>query len=130
MTTGTLGRLYRHREIVCRQGDAGDCLYVVQEGEVEVIDESAGFEVLLRIAGKGELFGEMAVFERDTRSATVRARGNARILTIDKKNFLTRINEDPSLAFKLVERMSRRVRELSTEVVRLRRQLAERASPE
>ncbi len=124
MTTGELGRVYHDREIVFRQGDIGDCLYVVQEGEVEVIDESGGRETLLRVAGFNEMFGEMAVFEREKRSATIRARGEARILTIDKKNFLRRINEDPSLAFNIVQTMSRRVRELSAEVVRLRRQLA------
>lgn len=124
MTTGELGRVYRDREIVFRQGDIGDCLYVVQEGEVEILDESGGRETLLRVAGRNELFGEMAVFERETRSATVRARGDARVLTIDKKNFLRRINEDPSLAFNIVQTMSRRVRQLSAEVVRLRQQLA------
>lgn len=124
MTSGALGRVYEDGQIVFRQGDVGDCLYVVQEGQVEVIDESGGSETLLRIAGPNELFGEMAVFERETRSATIRARGRTRILTIDKKNFLRRVNEDPSLAFNLVERMSHRVRELSAEVVQLRRQLA------
>lgn len=123
MTTGELGKIYHDGEIVFRQGDVGDCLYVVQDGEVEVIDESGGRETLLRVAGRNELFGEMAVFEREKRSATIRARGEARILTIDKKNFLRRINEDPSLAFNLVQRMSRRVRELSAEVVRLRHRL-------
>jgi CRP/FNR family transcriptional regulator len=123
MSTGALGRIYQDGEVLFRQGDIGDCLYVVQEGQVEILDESGGRETLLRVAGKDELFGEMAVFERERRSATVRARGEARILTIDKKNFLRRINEDPSLAFNLVERMSRRVRELSTELVRLRQQV-------
>jgi CRP/FNR family transcriptional regulator len=115
--------LYHDREIVFRQGDVGDCLYVVQEGQVEVLDETDGRETLLRLAGKDELFGEMAVFERERRSATVRARGTVRILTIDKKNFLRQINEDPSLAFNLVQRMSQRVRDLSAELVRLRQEL-------
>ncbi|MCK5407408.1 MAG: cyclic nucleotide-binding domain-containing protein, partial [Candidatus Krumholzibacteria bacterium] len=64
--------------------------------------------------------GEMAIFEREVRSASVRARGEARVLTLDKKNFLRRINEDPSLAFRIVQAMSGRIRELSKEVARLR----------
>ena len=123
MTSGWLGRIYEDGEVVFRQGDPGCCLFVVQEGEVEVVDDSAGRETVLRVAGRDELFGEIAVFQHETRSATVRARGRTRILTIDKKNFLRRINEDPSLAFNLVERMARRVRELSAEVVRLRQRL-------
>jgi CRP/FNR family cyclic AMP-dependent transcriptional regulator len=123
---GALGRAYQAGEVVVRQGDEGDCLFVVQEGELEVVREEAGKETLLRVVGKDELVGEMAVFERTRRSATVRARGPARVLTLDKKNFLRRINEDPSLAFRIVETMSRRVRELSSQVVELRRQLAEK----
>jgi len=124
MTTGALGKVYADGEIICRQGDVGDCLYVVQEGEVEVVHESNGRETLLHVAGRNELLGEMAVFEREARSATIRARGQARLLTIDKKNFLRRVNEDPSLAFNLVELMSRRVRELSKEIAQLRHQVA------
>ncbi len=125
MGNGSLGKPYRDGEVVFRQGDTGDCLYVVQEGEVEILDEKNGRETLLRVAGRNEMIGEMAIFERETRSATVRARGNARLLTIDRKNFLARINEDPSLAFRIVETMSRRVRELSGEVVTLRNRLRE-----
>jgi len=95
-------------------------MYVVQEGEVEVYTERDGEEVSLAIRKAGELIGEMAIFEREVRSASVRARGEARVLTLDKKNFLRRINEDPSLAFRIVQAMSGRIRELSEEVARLR----------
>jgi len=123
---GALGRTYLDGEVVVRQGEEGDCLFVVQEGQLEVVREEQGRETLIRMVGKDELFGEMAVFERQRRSATVRARGPARVLTLDKKNFLRRVNEDPSLAFRIVETMSRRVRELSAQVVELKRQLAEK----
>lgn len=81
--------------------------------------EQDGRETLLRVAGEGELIGEMAIFERGPRSATVRALGEVRALTVDKKNFLKRINDDPSIAFRVVQTMSRRVRELSAEIARL-----------
>jgi CRP/FNR family transcriptional regulator len=119
MSEGALGKVYHDREIIVRQGEAGDGLFVVQEGQLEILSENGGRETRLRVAGKGELIGEMAVFERQVRSATVRALGEARVLTVDRNNFLRRINEDPSLAFRIVETMSRRIRELSGEVVRL-----------
>jgi CRP-like cAMP-binding protein len=128
LTAGALGRAYGDGEIVVRQGDVGDFLFVVQEGQLEVVREDGGRETIIRLLGKDEFFGEMAVFERQERSATVRARGPARVLTLDKKNFLRRINEDPSLAFRIVETMSRRVRELSAQIVELRRQLAGKGS--
>lgn len=124
---GELGRTYRDGEIVIREGDVGDCLYVVQEGQLEVVRQVDGHESVIRLVGKNELVGEMAVFYRERRSATVRARGAVRVLTLDKKNFLRRINEDPSLAFRVIETMSRRVRELTDEVVKLRGE--QRAAP-
>jgi len=119
---GDLGRVYRDGEVLVRQGDAGDCMYVIQEGEAEIYMERDGKEILLRTADAGEVIGEMAIFERVVRSASVRAKGEMRALTVDKRNFLKRINEDPSLAFRLVKLMSKKIREMSDEVARLRSQ--------
>ncbi len=119
-TTGALGKVYQDGEVIVRQGEVGDCMYVIQEGQVEVVLEKDGEEVRLAVRGEGEFFGEMAIFEREVRMATVRALGQARVLTIDKKNFLRRIHKDPSLAYHIVQTMSRRIRELSAEVAQLK----------
>ncbi len=119
MEAGALGRLYRDSEVIIKQGEPGDFMYVIQDGIVEIVQETGGGEVRLAIRGKGEFLGEMAIFERGTRSATVRAIGEARVLTIDKKNFLRRMHEDPSLAFHLVQNMSARIRDLSAQVAAL-----------
>jgi len=108
---GDLGRLYKDGEIVIREGEVGDSLFVIQSGEVEILTWQGGEDVLLRVAGPDELIGEMALFEHQVRSATVRARGPAHVLTLDRRNFLRRINEDPSLAFRILEVMSHRVRD-------------------
>ena len=120
MADGGLGRVYEDGEIIARQGDEGDCMFVIQDGRVEVVFEENGAETLLRTADVGEFIGEMAIFDREVRSATLRAAGRARLLTIDRKNFLKRIHKDPSLAFRLVQSMSSRVRDLSAEVARLK----------
>ena len=130
MSEAALGRFYADGEIVARQGDDGDCMFVVQDGEVEIVADNDGAEVVLRSAGRNEILGEMAIFEHQPRSATIRARGQVRILTLDKRNFLRRINEDPSLAFRMIETMSHRVRDLSREVVELQAALRERGSVE
>jgi CRP-like cAMP-binding protein len=52
--------------------------------------------------------------------ATVRALGQSRILTVDKKNFMRRMHQDPSLAYRLVQTMSHRIRELSAETTQPR----------
>ena len=126
MSEGALGRIYEDGEIVVRQGDVGEHMYVVQDGQVEIVREEEGTETVIRLAGRNEVLGEMAIFDRQPRSATIRARGRVRILTLDKRNFLRRINEDPSLAFRMIETMSRRVRDLSQQVSELRATAAAR----
>jgi CRP/FNR family cyclic AMP-dependent transcriptional regulator len=98
----------------------GDCMFVVQEGQVEVLVRQNGEEIPLGVRGPGEFFGEMAIFEREARMATVRALGRARILTVDEENFMRRIYEDPSLAYRMVQTMSHRMREMSAELAALR----------
>jgi Cyclic nucleotide-binding domain len=70
MNTGTLGRVYEDGEILFRQGDVGDVMYVVQEGEVEIVHERDGRETPLAVVAEGGLVGEMAIFLREPRSAT------------------------------------------------------------
>jgi CRP-like cAMP-binding protein len=116
MAPDTLGKTYTDGQIIVEQGSVGDCMYVIQEGEVEVLVEKQGRQVTLATLGEKELFGEMAIFEKELRSATVRAIGDVRVITVDKKSFLRRIHEDPSLALRIVETMSRRIRELDGEL--------------
>ncbi len=108
-----LGKEYKKGEVIFRQGDAGDCMFVVQKGEVEALAEADGKRLRLRTMGPNEFFGEMALFEQETRTATIRVTRPARVLTIDKKNFLSGIHEDPSLAFRIVQTMSHRIRDLT-----------------
>lgn len=117
MNAASLGRTYANGEIVVGEGEAGDCMFVLQKGQLEVLRRARDGEVRLSVMGPGDIFGEMAIFEGEVRSATVRALGEASVLTIDRKTFLRRVQEDPSLAFNLVRTLSKRVRRLSAEVV-------------
>ncbi len=117
MVTGVLGTLYRDGQPIVRQGSTGGSMYVVQGGRVEVVQQSDdGREQHLAYLEAGDFFGEMAVFENEVRSATVRADGEARVLKIDKRTLLTRIREDPLLAVNLLKTMSHRIRDLNAEV--------------
>jgi len=109
---GALGKTYQNGDVIIHQGETGNSMYVIQDGYVEVVKETNGQSVQLAVLGKNDFFGEMAIFEKEVRMATVRALGTARILTIDSKNLLRRIREDPSLAYRLVQIMSSRVRKL------------------
>jgi flavin-dependent dehydrogenase len=126
MNPGELGRIYQDGEIIVRQGETGDCMYVVLDGIVEVVVDSGDQEVVLNLLGKDHFFGEMAIFEHEVRTATVRALGPARVITIDHKNFKQRIHEDPSLAYRIMDVMSNRINKLSEEVAHLNQTLSER----
>lgn len=120
METGELGKVYKNGEIIVRQGDVGDCMYVIQAGQTEVIKEKNGKEIRLTVLGEGGTFGEMSLIDREVRSATVRALGEVRVLTVDKKTFLRWMHEDPAVAFRIVQKMSCRIRELSDELAKLK----------
>lgn len=122
MTEGFLGREYGPGEVVCRQGEPGDRMFIVQAGRAQVLREEAGSEVIVGELSKGDVFGEMAIFDRQPRSATVKVLDNARILTLDKRAFLKRVHEDPSLAFKVLRKMSERIRGLDDELAHLKKQ--------
>lgn len=120
MRLGQLGRLYHDREAIVREGEVGDCMYVLLDGKAEVLIERADGSHSLAVLSRGAVFGEMALFTRAPRSATVRALGEARILTLNKKEFMAKIHEDPSLAFRILQQMSDRIQALDAEVSRLR----------
>ena len=113
MTAETLGKLYRDGEVIVRQGEIGNCMYVIQRGQAEVLLRKEDKEICVAVMGEGDVFGEMALFDQEVRSATVRARGDVWALTLEKKAFLRRIHEDPSLVFNILEKMSNRIRELN-----------------
>ncbi len=124
MSSEGLGKVYADGAAIVRQGELGDAMFAIQSGQVEVLRETPAGEVGVAVLGPGDLFGEMAILEKEVRSATVRARGEARVLTIDKKTFLRRVQEDPSLAFNLARMLCARVRALDAEVVQLRHDVA------
>ena len=117
MVRGAMGKFYHDSEEIVRQGQTGDCMYVVQSGQVEVIQLSGdGKEQHLAFLESGDFFGEMSVFDKEVRSATVRSSGESRVLKVDKRTLLRRIKEDPLLAVNLLKTMSHRIRDLNAKV--------------
>jgi len=122
MSDRALGKVYRDGEEIVRQGEVGDCMFVIQEGQVEVLSELEGEAFRLGQLGPGDFFGEMAIVEKQARAATVRAVGEARVLTVDKRTFLRRVQEDPTLALNILRTLCHRIRALDGEVAELREQ--------
>jgi len=114
-----LGKAYAEGEYIVREGEVGDCMYVIQSGTVEVVQRRGQDEFCLAVLGRGDFFGEMALFEREVRSASVRALEEVWVLTLEKRAFLRRVHQDPSFAFRILEKMSGRIRGLNERLVRL-----------
>jgi CRP-like cAMP-binding protein len=117
----SLGNIYSDGEYIVRQGEPGNCMYEIQEGDVEVVMNEGDREIHLGTLRKGDFFGEMALFERTNRSASIRASGEARVITIDKRIFFGRVSEDPTLAFRILEKMSNRIRQLDKELMDMKK---------
>jgi len=112
-----MGKAFHDQEYIVQQGEIGDCMYVIQAGSVEVIRRVGDREFSLAVLGEGEFFGEMALFDQEVRSAAVRALGDVWVLTLEKRSFLRHVRRDPSLAFRILERMAHRIRSLDSRVV-------------
>jgi flavin-dependent dehydrogenase len=118
-----LGKLYLPGETLIRQGEMGDRMLVIQDGQVAMMREQDGEEVFLGVRSSGEVIGENAIFEKEVHMATVRALSEVRVVTVDKENFNQRIHEDPSLGYRLFNLSSRRIRELSQQVTILNQEI-------
>jgi voltage-gated potassium channel len=81
-------------DIILRKGDEGDSMFIIASGEVEVEFGGARDPVLL---GPGQFFGELALIERTTRTATVRADDECKLLELNGKDFHELARHHPEL---------------------------------
>lgn len=115
-----LGKVYSGGEVIFREGDQGDTMYVIQAGRVNINKKTHSGEVTIATLERGEVFGEMALFDKLPRSATAVIEGESRVLTVDKRKFFASISRDPTLAFKILESMSRRIRRINDEFAKMK----------
>ncbi len=100
-------------QTVIKQGEPGETMYLIISGEVSVIKEDEeGQEIELDRIGKGDYFGEMALFEGDVRSATIRPLEDTRLLVLHKREFTEIVREYPQIALAICKVLSQRLREL------------------
>ena len=74
-------------DVVFYQGDVGDCVYIIESGECEVLQEKNGVQTVLAVLGSGDSFGEMAVLLDVSRDATIRCRTRMNVLLVSKNDF-------------------------------------------
>ncbi|MAG13131.1 MAG: hypothetical protein CMN78_00895 [Spirochaetales bacterium] len=89
---------FKEDEIICKEGDPGDRMYVMISGNATVLQDMGWGQRELKRLETGDIFGEMALISGEKRSATVKALEPAICLQLDKESFLTALDEDPHLA--------------------------------
>ena len=97
---------FANREELFRAGEPADCAYVIMEGEVEVMADTAAGEVVAVTLSKNELFGEMGVLSNAPRSATIRAKGNVLALRITDEAFVKLLRDNPDVALDVLRQLS------------------------
>ncbi len=78
------------------EGQMGDMAYVIEDGQIEVVKDSGGRDVLLAVRGPGEVIGEMALLEAKPRMATLRSRGVSQVVGIHKEQIDQLLATSPS----------------------------------
>jgi CRP-like cAMP-binding protein len=110
---------YQDGDVIIREGDKGSEMYIIQSGTVKVTKKTEKGEITLATLSRGDFFGEMALFERARRSATVRAVGETRVIVLHAGNFLYRLRQDPTFVFEMIQKMCKRIRRLNEEIARI-----------
>ena len=97
-------------EVLLREGTPSGSLYVILEGEFEILKRADNRDVLLAVRGAGEVIGEMSLLDQTPRSATVRAASPSLILEIDQDAFRHLVAASPSAALSILRTVTSRLR--------------------
>jgi CRP-like cAMP-binding protein len=93
-------------QLIITQGTPGQAFYLILSGRVEILRDGRSFGAY----GPGDFFGEMSLLDNAPRSATIRALDPTRCLMLSSWDFKALLEEYPSIAVKLLEVLSRRLR--------------------
>lgn len=124
LTDGDLDRFVRHLhdvslaagEILMREGDPGDAVYVVVDGELDVYLEREGRTTWLDLRKCGDVIGEMAPLINEPRKATIRARTPASLLKIASADFAAVFRTSSTAAMTILRTVAGRLRSMEAEL--------------
>ena len=105
-------------DVIIKEGNPGREMYIIQSGSVEVTKSDGNREVVLATLSRGDFFGEMAILENTNRTATVKAIETSRLLVLTTGNFMIKLKKDPTFAFQIMQKMSKRIRILDEKILK------------
>lgn len=104
-------KTFRNREVICRRGELGTQMFLIAAGRVTLhTDSDEGKELGLGFLNQGDVFGEIALLDGGTRTATVKAIEITHLLVIEKRDFLPFLENNPKVAIQLLSTMAKRLR--------------------
>ena len=113
-------RSFPKGSVVICEGDEALGLYVIVSGRVKVFTTTHdGKEIILRLLGPGQYFGELTLLDGGTRSASVKATESCKLLVLSKSKFAEYSASHPELYLKLLKDLSARIRQLTDELTRV-----------
>jgi CRP-like cAMP-binding protein len=101
-------------ERIFAQGELGTEMFIIQEGEVEIIKHIGGESHILSRLEKGDFFGEMAILEAMPRTADAVARSDVKVVAINGSRFDEMLRKNPEVAVRIIRKYSKRLREANT----------------
>lgn len=101
-------------ERIFAQGDLGTEMFIIQEGEVEIVKHIAGESHVLSRLEKGDFFGEMALLEALPRTADAIALTDVKVVAINGSRFDEMLRKNPEVAVRIIRKYSKRLREANT----------------
>jgi len=100
-------------QFIFKAGDPGETMYIITEGEVDILDGSG---TALDTAGPGSIVGELALIDDEPRSATVVAKTDCRLVSLDRKRFQYMVQETPFFALAVMKVLADRLRKTSAKI--------------
>jgi CRP/FNR family transcriptional regulator, cyclic AMP receptor protein len=97
---------YAAESVIFNKGDAGECMYVVQSGVIEMV---IGDQVV-EVCGANEAIGFMSMIDEAPRSSTARVKEACEVSVIDRRKFRFMVDEVPNFALYIMGAMARRIR--------------------
>jgi signal transduction histidine kinase len=112
-------RTYPANHILCREGAYEDVLYVIADGTIVISQKTVEGEEerILRVGGRGDVVGEMALIQNAPRAATVRTTTECTVLEMEKEDFETILQRSPRMAMDLVRITLDRIRENDRRII-------------
>jgi signal transduction histidine kinase len=112
VATLTEFRTYPANHVLCQEGAYEDVLYIIADGRIVISQKTVEGEQerIIRVAGRGEVVGEMALIQSVPRAATVRTTTECTVLEMEKKDFETILSHSPRMAIDLIRITLDRIR--------------------